>query len=142
MRTSRGTMAARFGALAAAAAIVVGGGAVAAGASTAAPAAKLPTALSIQAGTPKTHKHFTSDVIKGQLTSNGTPIRFKPVWLAKQGPKGHWHLVRRELSHRNGWVRFLVRTRRTANYALVFRGSPNFHRSHSAVVTVTVPSQG
>ncbi len=142
MRVSRGTMAARFGALAAAAAIVVGGGAAAASAATAAPAAKLPTALSIQASTPRTHHHITFAVIKGELTSSGVGLKFKAVWLAKQGPKGHWHLVRREFTHRNGWVRFLVHTRRTANYALAFRGTPNFQRSHSAVVTITVPSQG
>jgi hypothetical protein len=140
MRVSRGTVAARFGALAAAAAIVVSGGAVAASAATAAPAAKLPTALSIQASTPKVRHHVTYAVIKGQLTSSGTPLRRKVIWLAKQGPNGKWHLVRRERTRHNGGVRFLVRTRRTVNYALAYLGSPNFQRAHSAVVTITVPT--
>jgi hypothetical protein len=140
MRVSRGTIAVRFGALAAAAAIAVSGGAVAANAATAAPAAKLPTALSIQASAPVVRHHVTYARIKGQLTSSGVGLKFKVVWLAKQGPKGNWHLVRRDRTNRRGWARFLVHTRRTANYALVYRGQPNFQKAHSAVVTITVPA--
>jgi hypothetical protein len=137
----RATIAARFGALAAAAAIAVSGGAAAANAATASPATKLPTTLTATAKPPVTHKHFTSDVIKGLLESGTTPLKFKVIWLAKQGPKGHWHLVRHERTRRNGMVRFLVRTRRTANYVLIYRGQPNFQRAVSNVITVTVTPQ-
>jgi hypothetical protein len=140
MRVSRGTIAMRIGALAAAAAITVGGGAAAASAATAAPAAKLPTTLTATVAKTKALPHGTLAVLKGLLTSSGTPLKFKRILLLKQGPQGHWHLIRRQLTHRNGMVRFVVRTRRTANYEMVYTGQPNFQRAVSNEVTVTVPA--
>jgi hypothetical protein len=140
MRTS---FKARFAAVAAAAAIAASGAMTMSGvanASTGHPAAKLPTALSIHASAPVTRHHRTFARISGQLTSGTTPLRFKVVWLERQGPKGHWLVVRRERTHRNGWVFYRVGERKTSNFRLVFRGSPNFSRSVSSTVTVTAAS--
>ena len=71
------------------------------------------------------------------LTSNSVPLRHLVVWLAKQNAKGKWHLVKRERTGRHGWVAFRVHVFKTANFALVFRGTRNFAKSVSSVVTVT-----
>jgi hypothetical protein len=138
MRVSK-SLVARFGAVAAAAAIAVSGATAAADAATAAPAVqKVPTALSIANTTPVTHPHRTTAVVYGQLTSNSVPLRHLRVWLARQGAKGKWHLVRAERTGRNGYVRFRVHMRKTTTFALVFRGTRNFAKAMSPTDTITV----
>jgi hypothetical protein len=141
MRTS---LRARLGAVAAAAAIATSGAAMTvsgvADAATTHPAARLATALSIKSSTPVARHNRTVARIGGQLTSGMTPLRFKAVWLQRQGPKGNWFVVQGERTHRHGWVVFRVHERKTTNFRLVFRGSANFKRAVSAAVTVTAAS--
>jgi hypothetical protein len=137
MRTS---VKARLGAVAAAAAIAATGAMAASGVADAAvthPAARVATALSIKAGKPVAVRHGTTARVGGQLTAGTSPIRFKWVWLEKQGPRGHWFPIRRELTRVHGWVVFRIFEHRTASFRLLFRGSPNFAPSVSAPVTVT-----
>ncbi len=137
MRTS---LKARLGALAATAALTTSGVMAASGVADASvhPAVKrLPTTLSIHASAPVTRHHVTFARISGRLRSHHVGLRHKVVWLQRQGPKGHWFVVQREHTHRHGVVVYRIRERKTSNFRLVFRGSPNFKRAVSAVVTVT-----
>jgi hypothetical protein len=134
---------ARLGAVAAAAAIATTGAVAASGAADAAvthPGARVATALSIKAGKPVALHHFTTARVGGQLTAGTTPIRFKWVLLERQGPRGHWFPIRRELTRVHGWVVFRVFERKTGSFRLLFRGSPNFAPSVSAPVTITAAS--
>lgn len=132
---------ARFGAVAAAAAIAVTGATAAASASTAAPAAgKVATALSIHESMPVTHRHQITAIIAGRLTEpneSNHAVRFKAVWLERQGPKGHWYLVKGHLTNRRGWVAFRVHVKKSASFRLIFLGSANFARSVSSAVTIS-----
>lgn len=136
MRTS---FKARLGALAAAAAIATTGAMAVSGVADAAthPAARVATSLSIKASTPHAVHHRTFAKIAGQLTAGTSPVRFKVIWLERQGPRGHWIVVQRERTHRNGWVLFRILERKTSNFRLVFRGTANFKPAVSAPVTVT-----
>ena len=134
---------ARLAAVAAAAAIAASGAMLAPGiadAATTHPSARLATALSIKASAPVAAHHLTFAVIAGQLTSGSSPLRFKVVWLERQGPRGHWFVIRRERTHVHGWVAYRIGERRTSNFRLVFRGTPNFKPAVSAPVTVTAVS--
>jgi len=134
---------ARAVALAAAGAIATTGVLAASGvadAATAHPAGRVATALSIKASTPVARHHRTFAKIAGQLTAGTSPVRFKVIWLERQGPKGHWLIVRRERSGVHGWVGFRVAERATSNFRLVFRGTPNFKPAVSSTVTVTAAS--
>jgi len=134
---------ARIGAMAAVAAIAASGAMAAPGVADAAtthPAARVPTALSIKASAPVAAHHLTFARIVGQLTSNGTPIRFKMIWLERQGPNGHWFIVQRELTRPHGWVAFRVRERKTSSFRLVFHGTANFKPAVSSTVTVMAES--
>ncbi len=137
------SLAARFGAVAAAAAIAVTGATVAATAANAATAApaKVTTALSIANTTPKAHRHQTTAIVYGQLTAVSTktsPVRFKPVFLERQGPKGNWFVVQIRKTNHSGWVHFRVHVRKVAaSFRLVFRGTPNFAKAVSAVDTIS-----
>ncbi len=133
------SLAARVGAVVAAAAFAVTGATAVASASTApaAHASRIPTTLTISVAAPVTHKHVITDVVTGQLTAGSYNLRGLPVWLARQGPKGHWHLVRSKLTKRQGYVVFRVAFKKSATIKLVFRGTKNFARSHSATVTVS-----
>jgi hypothetical protein len=136
MRTS---VKARLGAVAAAAAIATTGAMAASGVAdaTVTHPARVATALSIKAGKPVALRHVTTARVGGRLTSGTSPIRFKPVWLERQGPHGHWFPIRREFTGVHGWVVFRVFERKTGSFRLLFRGSPNFAPSVSAPVTVT-----
>ncbi|HUJ05743.1 MAG TPA: hypothetical protein VLX31_06495 [Streptosporangiaceae bacterium] len=134
---------AKLGAVVAVAAIATSGAMAVSGVADAAtthPAARLFTALSIKAAVPVTRHGRTFDVIAGQLTSSGTPLRFKLIWLERQGPKGHWFIVQRERTRLHGWVAYRVRERQTTNFRLVFPGSPNFRPAVSTPVTITAGS--
>lgn len=132
------SIAARVGAVVATAAIAVTGATAAASASTAAPAVKrIPTTLTITVAKPVTHKHFISDAVKGHLTAVGYNLRHLPVLLERQGPKGHWHVIRRELTGRHGYVAFRVFFKNSITLRMVFRGTRNLARSTSATVTVS-----
>jgi hypothetical protein len=139
MRTS---FKARLGALAATAAIATTGAMAVSGVADAAthPAARVATTLSIKASTPRAVHHRTVARIGGQLTAGTSQIKFKVIWLERQGPKGHWIVVQRERTHRHGWVAFRVRELKTSNFRLVFRGTANFKPAVSAPVTVTAVS--
>ena len=140
------SLAARVGAVAAAAAIAATGATVAASAANAATAApaKVTTALSIANTTPKAHRHQTTAVVYGQLTAVSTttsPVRFKRVFLERQGPKGHWFVVQIGRTGRAGWVHFRVHVRKVAaSFRLVFRGTPNFAKAVSASDTISPAS--
>lgn len=137
MRTS---LKARLGALAATAAIATSGAMAASGVADAAvhPAVlRLPTTLTIHASAPVTRHHLTFARISGRLSSHHVGLRHKVVWLQRQGPKGHWFVVQRGITHRHGVVVYRIRERKTSNFRLVFRGSRNFRRAVSATVTVT-----
>ena len=136
MRTS---FKARLGALAASAAIATTGAMAVSGVADATthPAARVATSLSIKASTPHAVHHVTVAKIAGRLTAGTSAIRFKVVWLERQGPRGHWIVVQRERTHRNGWVVYRIRERKTNNFRLVFRGTANFKPAVSATVTVT-----
>ncbi len=137
MRTS---VKARLGAVAAAAAIASTGVVASSGVADAAvthPASRVATALSIKAGKPVALRHVTTARVGGRLTSGTSPLRFKPVWLERQGPHGHWFPLRRELTGVHGWVVFRVFERKTGSFRLLFHGSPNFAPSVSAPITVT-----
>lgn len=140
MRVSK-SLAVRFGAVAATAAIAVSGAAVAANAATAHPAVhKVATALAISETTPVVHRHVITSIIVGRLTApneNNAPVRFKVIWLEKQGPKGHWFLIRPELTGRHGQVAFRVLVRKSGTFRLAYFGSFNFARAVSAVETVS-----
>ncbi len=134
---------AKLGAMVAVAAIATSGAMALSGVADAAtthPAARLPTALSIKAAVPVTRHGWTFSIIAGQLTSSGTPLRFKLIWLERQGPKGHWFIVQRERTHLRGWVAYRVGERRTTNFRLVFRCTPNFKPAVSTPVTITAGS--
>ena len=134
---------ARAAALAAAAAIATTGVLAASGvadAATAQPAGRVATALSIRSSTPVAVHHHTFAKIAGQLTAGTSPVRFKLVWLERQGPKGHWFIVRRERTGVHGWVGFRILERATTNFRLFFHGTPNFKPAVSSVVTITAAS--
>lgn len=135
------SVSARFGALIAAATIATTG-VMATGVAEAAthPAARLSTSLSIKASTPKAVRHHTVARIAGQLTSGTSPLRFKVVWLERQGPHGHWIVVQRERTHRHGWVVYRIRERKTSTFRLVFRGTANFKRAVSSTVSIAAAS--
>jgi hypothetical protein len=136
------SLAARFGAVAAAAAIAVTGATAAATAANAATApARVTTQLSIANTTPKAHRHLTTAIVYGQLTAISTktsPVRFKRVFLERQGLKGHWVVVQSRKTNRAGWVHFRVHVRKVAaNFRLVFRHTANFAKAVSAVDTIS-----
>jgi len=136
MRTS---FKARLGALTATAVLATSGAMAVSGVADAAvhPAIKrLPTTLSVRASAPVTRHHLTFARVSGRLSSHHVGLRHKVVWLERQGPKGHWFVVQRERTHRHGVVVYRVHERKTSSFRLVFRGSPNFKRSVSAVVTI------
>jgi hypothetical protein len=125
----------RVGSVAAAAALATSGVLATAGAADATTThlRRLPTSLSIVKVAHPRH-HFA--VVSGRLSSHRIPLRDKFVYLARRTPGTSFHIVRRELSHRHGWVAFRVSPGVRSQYVLVFRGSPNFRPSHSGVVTV------
>jgi hypothetical protein len=132
------SLAARIGAVAAAAAIAVTGATAAASASTAAPAVKrIPTMLTVSVAKPVAHRHGFTDTVKGHLTAVGYNLHHLPILLERQGPKGHWHVIRRELTGRHGYVAFHVFFKKSITLRLVFRGNRNLARSTSATVTVS-----
>ncbi len=131
------SLAARVGAVVATAAIAVTGATAAADASTTTAASKIPTTLTISVAKPVVHKKFISDVVKGHLTAGTHTFSRLPVYLERQGPKGHWFVIRRELTGRHGNVVFVVRFKKSVTLKLVYRGNRFFHRSTSATVTVS-----
>jgi len=132
------SLAARAGAVVATAAIAVTGATAAANASTAAPAVhKIPTTLTISNSKPVAHKHQTTAIINGHLTAGTYDLRHLRVWLLRQGPKGHWFVVQTGLTRPHGHIFFRVHIGKTAvSFRLVFRGTPNFGKSASAVDTI------
>ncbi len=132
------SLAARVGAVVATAAIAVTGATAAADASTTTHAVKkIPTTLTISAAKPVVHKTNVSDVVKGHLTAGKFNLRGLPVALERQGPKGHWFVVRREFTGRHGYVAFRVHFKKSITLKLVFRGTRNFAKSTSATVTIS-----
>jgi hypothetical protein len=131
------SLAARVGAVVATAAIAVTGATAAANASTTPAVKKIPTTLTVSVAKPVVHKNSISDVVKGHLTAGSFNLRGLPVWLERQGPKGHWFVVRREFTGKHGYVVFRVHFKKSITLKLVFRGTRNFARSTSATVTVS-----
>jgi hypothetical protein len=138
------SLAIRMGAVAAAAAIAVAGTTGAASAATvassggAAPAVhRIPTALSIRNSVPRVHPLQITSVIDGHLTAGRFDVRHQRVWLLRRGRAGLWFVVQSELTGRYGHVLFLVHLGvKPVSFRLVFRGSPNFARSVSAIDTI------
>jgi hypothetical protein len=134
----RASFVTRAGSLVAAAVIATTGAAAVAGAAGASTAAvrRHPTHLSI--GTHRAvvhHKHVT--VIAGRLTSGKIALRDRLIFLDRVvGPKHKLVHVRREHTNKNGAVAFVVAPKSATRYVLVFPGTPRFHSSRSAVVTV------
>ncbi len=134
MRSS--LLARRAASVAAAAAIAATGAMAVAGAADASTvhAKRLPTHLSIgDRRLVEHHEHLT--LIVGRLTSLHFPLRGKLVFLDRVA--GHTlTVVGHERTGRGGGVAFVVGPTTTTNYQLVFPGTPNFHSSHSRVITV------
>ena len=134
MRSS--LLARRVTSLAAAAAIATTGAMAIAGAADASTAhvKRLPTHLSVaDRRAVEHHKHVT--VIAGRLTSFRFALRGKIVFLDRVA--GHkLAIVGHERTGRGGGVAFVVDPKKATHFVLVFPGSPNFHSSHSRVVTV------
>jgi hypothetical protein len=131
------SLAARVGAVVATAAIAMTGATAAANASTTHHVKKIPTTLTITVAKPVAHKTDITDVVKGHLTASTYNLRGLPVRLERQGPKGHWFVVRREFTGRHGYVVFRVHFKKSITMKLVFPGTRNFARSTSATVTVS-----
>jgi hypothetical protein len=135
MRSS--LLARRVASVAAAAAIATTGAMTVAGAAgaSATHARRLPTHLSIaDRRAVEHHKHLT--VIEGRLTSFRFPLRGKLVFLDRVTARHKLVIIGREHTGRGGGVAFVVDPKCTSHFALVFPGTPNFHSSHSRVVTV------
>lgn len=136
MFASRVSLLARVGAAATAAAIATGGGLALTGAASAAPARHIPkleTSLSIRKVAHPRH-HFA--VISGDLRSHRVPLRDKVVYLESRTKGTKFAVVAHKVTHPRGWVAFRVSPSAATRYVLVFKGSPNFRRCHSGVVTV------
>jgi hypothetical protein len=137
----RASLLVRAGTVATAAVLAGGGAMVTAGAANAAPAhpRRLPTHLAItKVGVVPHHKHLA--VIAGDLRSRSVPLRGKVVYLDRKTAGHKWTVVAREVSRKHGDVVFVVSPKVPAKFALVFRGSANFQRSHSRVVAVKAQS--
>lgn len=137
MRASRMSPLTRAGSAAAAAAIAVTGVVATAGAADAAAThvRKLHTSLSIRE---VSHHRRGFDVIGGVLRSHRVPLRGKIVYLESRTKGTKFAVVAHEATHRHGGVAFRVSPTATTRYVLVFKGTPNFRHSHSAVVTIRV----
>jgi hypothetical protein len=136
----RASLLVRAGSLATAAVIAGGGAMVMAGtADAAATVKKLPTHLAIEkVGVVPHHKKLV--VIDGDLRSHGVALRGKVVYLKKKTATTKWTVVAKEVTRRHGDVGFIVSPKVPAKFVLVFTGSPNFHASHSRVVSVKAQS--
>jgi hypothetical protein len=143
MRLPR-SLAVRIGAVAATAAIAVTGATTAASAATVASAAgaipaahRIPTALSISHSLPRVRPLQITSVVDGHLTAGRFNVRSQRVWLLRQGRSGIWFVTQTKLTGRYGHVFFLVHLgTKPVRFRLVFRGSPNFARSVSAIDTI------
>jgi hypothetical protein len=133
MRASLLTRAASVAAVAALAATGAIAATGAAGAST--HVKRLPTHLSITT-IPAIEPPATQvTVITGHLGTAGFPLRDETVFLDRKS--GIFFIdVAHERTDRSGLVAFVVNPRKPTQYVLVFKGSVNFARSHSAIVTV------
>jgi hypothetical protein len=133
----RSSLSTRAGSLAAAAVIATTGAMAAAGAAgaTTAHARRLPTHLSIATRRAVEHRRHVT-LIGGRLTSLTFPLKGKLIFLDRVTATHKLIIVGREWTNRHGTVVFVVAPKVTAHYALVFPGTPNFHSSHSRVVTV------
>lgn len=136
MFASRVSLLVRVGSAVAAAAIATAGAMAMTSAADAAAAhhvPKLATSLSIRKVSFPRH-HFA--VISGDLRSHRVPLRDKVVYLESRTKGTRFAVVAHEVTHRRGWVAFKVSPSVTTRYVLVFKGSPNFRRCRSGVVTV------
>jgi len=129
----------RIGAVAATATIAVTGATSAANASivTVAAVHRIPTHLAISNSKPTAQLNETVAVINGHLTAGKYNLRALRVWLLRQGAKGHWYIVKTELTRPYGHVLFLVHIgKRAVKFRLVYFGNRNFAPSVSAADTI------
>jgi hypothetical protein len=135
------SVAIRLGAVAAVAAIAVTGATGAASAATVSTADgagqaahRIPTALSVRNSVRIVHPLQITSVIDGHLTAGPFNVRGQRVWLLRRVRAGIWSVVQSKLTGRYGHVLFLVHLGvKPVSFRLVFRGSPNFARSVSAI---------
>jgi hypothetical protein len=130
------SLAARIGAVAAVATIAVTGATTAASAATT-PAVvhhRIPTTLTIANTLPKGPAGHQVALVAGHLTAGKFNLRHLRVWLLRQGYKGHWYVVKSELTGRTGHVLFWLRVgKHSVNVRLAFRGTKNFAPSVSKI---------
>jgi hypothetical protein len=138
MRSIR--LVARFGSAAAVAGLALAGALApvsAASAATAQPA-KLPTHLFIRAhAVPKTH-HKTFAII-GLLRSHGHGLAGETVYLVSKVPHTTPVVDGSATTGPHGLVKFVVTPTQRTFYALVFKGTAIYRRSHSAVIVLPRP---
>jgi hypothetical protein len=109
-----------------------------ASASTAAPAARHATTLSIHST-----KHHITDagrkvVIRGVLRSDGVRLAGKTIRLFRAFPGHGFKRIRKMKTDSIGKVRFVLHPRHTARYVLVFRGTKDFRPHLSRVIRIVV----
>jgi hypothetical protein len=109
------------------------------GSPSAAPA-KIVTELSIGVTRQVAHKHQITAVVFGRLfvpSGSDHGVRGKVVWLLRQGANGHWFVAGRQFTGPHGGVAFGVHVFNSANFELVFRGTPRFTAATSATTTIS-----
>jgi hypothetical protein len=133
------SLAARIGAVAAVATIAVTGATTAASAATTHVVhdPRIPTTLTIANTLPKGPAGHQIAFVAGHLTAGKYNLRGKRVWLLRQGYKGHWYVVKTELTRRYGHVLFSLHVgKKPVHVRLAFRGTKNFAPSVSKVNTI------
>jgi len=132
----RASLLTRAASLAAAAALATTGAIAATSAAGASAHVKrLPTHLSITTIPAIEPPAMQVTVITGHLGSGGFPLRNETVFLDRRS--GIFFVdIAHEKTDKSGRVAFVVNPPKVTQYVLVFKGSANFSRSHSEIVTV------
>lgn len=129
----RASLLAKAGAVSLTLGIAMAGAVGTANAATATTPHRLPSNLTIAAAQ---HKALHNDAINGVLKSRGVRLPNREVYLERTDNKGHFIVIRKQLTNKLGAVHFVVAPKVKRRFVLVFTGSPVFKGSRSPVVVL------